>query len=98
MKIKHILSRNARIQNAFVYLMTIRPKYASAFVTHGATKPRMQAFYRYDDVIRITLVTFVTLGRVAAKQRSGVSNFRCRRDLVFLKSIDDLSTSVFFYI
>ena len=76
MQIKHILSRNARIQNAFVYLMTIRPKLtlvtvASAFVTHGATKPRIQAFYRYDDVIRITLVTFVTLGRVAAKQRSG---------------------------
>ena len=43
-----------------------RYRVASAFVTHGA-------FYtRYDDVIRITLVTLVTLGRVAAKQRSGV--------------------------
>ena len=43
-----------------------RYRVASAFVTHGA-------FYTwYDDVIRITLVTLVTLGRVAAKQRSGV--------------------------
>ena len=61
----HLQSRHLHAFDCLLYDNT-RYRVASAFVTHGA-------FYTwYDDVIRITLVTLVTLGRVAAKQRSGV--------------------------
>ena len=57
--------RNEQSLQTCITIVTL-DRLASAFVTHGA-------FYtRYDDVIRIILVPLVTLGRVAAKQRSGV--------------------------